>query len=50
LHVDTVLLRRLYVLIFHRAWHPPDAPRRRHFPSHRGVDRAAVPQPGPHPR
>ena len=34
----------------HRAWHPPDAPRRRHFPSHRGVDRAAGPQPGPHPR
>jgi transposase len=34
----------------HRARHPPDAPRRRHVPSHRGVGRAAGPQPGPHPR
>jgi putative transposase len=28
LHVDTVLLKRLYVLVVHRARHPPDAPRR----------------------
>src|SRR6266851_8927070 len=28
---------------------PPDALRRRHLPSHWGVDCAAGPQPGPHP-
>jgi hypothetical protein len=39
LHVDTVLLKRLYVLV-HQARHPPDAPGRRHREPRRRVDRA----------
>ncbi|MGO9278155.1 MAG: hypothetical protein ACLP3Q_11585 [Streptosporangiaceae bacterium] len=56
LHVDTVLLDRLYVLVFiecsgvYRARHAPDAPWRGHRTSHRGMDGAAGPQPRPHPR
>jgi putative transposase len=50
LHVDTVLLKRLYVPGVHRARQPPDASGRRHRTSHRRVDRAAGPQPGPQPR
>jgi transposase len=50
LHVDTVLLNRLYVLVFIEHGTPPDAPRRGHRPSHRGVDGAAGPQPCPHPQ
>ena len=49
LHVDTVLRKRLYVLV-HRARHPPDAPRWRYSEPHGRVDRAAGPQPGPRPR
>jgi transposase len=49
LHADTVLLRRLYVLVFIEHGTPPDAPRRRHRTSHRRVDRPAGPQPRPHP-
>ncbi|MGH3278793.1 MAG: IS3 family transposase [Trebonia sp.] len=41
LHVETVLLRRLYVLVFIEHGYPPDAPRRRHREPHRGVDRYA---------
>jgi len=43
LPVDTVLLKRLYVLVFHRTRHPPDAPGRRHRIPDRRVDRAAGP-------
>jgi putative transposase len=42
LHVGTVLLKRLYVLVFIEHGTPPDAPRRRHRPSDRGVDGAAA--------
>ena len=50
LHVDTVLLKTTVRAGVHRARHPPDAPRRRHRQPHRRVDRAAGPQPRPHPR
>jgi putative transposase len=43
LHVDTVLLRRLYGPGVHRARHPPDAPGRRHREPYRRVDGAAGP-------
>jgi len=49
-HVDTVLLRRLYVSVLHRARHPPGAPGRRHGASHRGVGDLAGPQPADEPR
>src|ERR1022692_4179779 len=49
LHVDTVLLKRLYVLV-HRARYPSDASGRRHHAPNRGLDSAAGPQPRSHPR
>jgi putative transposase len=42
-HVDTVLLRRLYVLVRHRAWHPAGASGRHHGPPDGGVGDAAGP-------
>ena len=50
LHVDTVLLKRIYVLVFIEHGHPPDAPGRRHCAPDRGLERAAGPQPRSHPR
>jgi putative transposase len=42
-HVDTVCLRRLYVLVLHRARHSPRAPGRDHRPSHGRVGDPASP-------
>jgi putative transposase len=45
LHVDTVLLKRIYVLVFIEPRYPPDAPGRRHRAPHGGLDDAAGPRP-----
>ena len=44
-HVDTVFLRRLYILVVIETRPPPRAPRRDHRPPHRGLGHPAGPQP-----
>ena len=50
LHVDTLLLKRLYVLVFIEHGSRRMHPWRRHSEPRRRLHRAAGPQPRPHPR